>query len=35
VPPNLMSWGVVVVGSGAVEQRSSKLCFALFLVVLT
>jgi hypothetical protein len=30
VPPNLMSWGVVVVGSGAVEQRSSKLCFALF-----
>ncbi len=33
MPSNLMSLGVVVVEGGAVEQRSSELCFALFLVV--
>jgi hypothetical protein len=30
MPLNLMSWGVVVVGSGAVEQRSNKLHFCPF-----
>ncbi len=33
MPSNLMSSGVVVVEGGAVEQQSSKLRFALFLVV--
>ncbi len=30
IPPNLMSWGMVVVVGGAAERRRSKLRFALF-----
>jgi hypothetical protein len=30
IPPNLMSWGMVVVVRGAVERQRNKLRFALF-----
>jgi hypothetical protein len=31
IPPNSMSWGMVVVVGGAAERQKKELCFALFL----
>jgi hypothetical protein len=35
IPPNLMSWGMVVVVGGAAERRRNELRFAFVFVVLT